>query len=127
MVWARVLGKPGWNQSVTCRLPRCLELATGLVSLFRQLHERVDDPGVVFIGLGIYEKSVCYKSLDSGRRATESRRGRADDGHRAELLVQEVGWFGHDQVGLQSVSLQGFRIRLPLGSLEVRKRHGRVV
>jgi len=28
-------------------------------------------------------------------------------GHRAALLFQEVGWLGHDQVGLQGVPVQG--------------------
>src|SRR5258708_1608688 len=119
--WARMLREHGLDESGDC-CPGCrLELAASRIGFFSQTHQHRHDPGVVFIGLGIYEKTVLDKCLDSGGRATKSCRGRANDGHRAELLVQEVGWLGHDQVGLQSVAVEGFRIRFPLSSLEIRK------
>ena len=38
-----------------------LELAAGLIGLYRQFSKHWDDPGVVFIGLRIYEKTVGNK------------------------------------------------------------------
>ena len=73
------------------------------------------------------EKPVIDESTDSCRCAIESCGSRANDRNRPELLVKEVCGLGHDQVGLQSVPREGFRIRLPLGTLEVRKRHRRIV
>ena len=53
-------------------------------------------------------------------------RGRANDrnGRKPSVVIRKkMGWLGHDQVGLQCVPVEGFRIRFSLGVSQGCERH----
>src|ERR1700746_1241250 len=60
------------------------------------------------------EQAIVLESLHRAYRATEGHAGRPDNRNRTELLVDEVGRFGHDEVGLQSISVQRLGIAFSL-------------
>ena len=73
------------------------------------------------------EKPVVDEALNSGHCTRVFCGRRTNDRNRRELSVdigEEVCWFGHDQVGLERIPLERFRIRLSLGGSEIRKGNG---
>ena len=120
-----VTAKVRWDFVRLC-LWKSLELATGFVGFFSQLQEHLHDAGVL-ARFGVEEKSIRGESVNGRRRTVEFCRSGANDGHGPELLVQEMGWLRHDQVGLESIPVQRFRARLALRLSQVCESHGGVV
>ena len=94
-------------------------IASGRISLFRQVTHHFKEL-LVFLA---DEESIRHETIESGHGARILRRRRADDRDRREVFVQKVSRLGHDQVGLQSIPLQGFRVRFALRLSQVSKRN----
>src|SRR3984957_11461737 len=86
-------------------------------SCIRLLCETEHHPQKLWIPLAD-EESVIHKALKRGDCSTIFCRGGTNDRNGRKLLVEEVGWLGHDQGGLQGVAFQGLRIGLSLGVSE---------
>jgi hypothetical protein len=96
-----------------------LELARGLVRFVSQIEEEIEK----LLRLAD-EEPVIDETLKRGNSAAELSGRRANDGDGAQAGVDEMGWLGHDQVGLQCIAVERLGIRLALGRRQSGERYG---
>src|ERR1700676_10018 len=105
-----------------CGYSHCrLQLASGLICIFRQVAHDFEELLILLAD----EKAVSHEAVEGSHCSRVLCRGRANDRNgrkRSVVISEEMGWLGHDQVGLQRIPLERFRVRLRLGTLEVDKR-----
>jgi hypothetical protein len=98
-----------------------LESAPSLIRLLRQAEHDLQELGILLAD----EQPVIHKALERGHCSTILVRGGTNDRNGGKLLVEEVGWLGHDEVGLQGVAFEGLGIGLSLSVCEGCKRNRR--
>src|SRR6266702_2135960 len=98
------------------------EAAPGRIGFFRQAEKDLHDPGVL-ICCGVEKQPIINEALDRGHRSALFCGSWSDDGNRTELLIQEQGRLGHDQVRLELVgNVRASRASIGInGAIEVRK------
>ena len=83
---------------------RQLETTPRIVGCLGQPHEDRDNSSV-FVVRGIEEQAIFNEALNGGYRATATGfRCGTNNRYGSELGIQEEGWFGHDQIGLEQIS-----------------------
>src|ERR1700751_2277534 len=97
----------------------CLDLTRCLVRFVSQIEEQVEE----MLRLAD-EKPVIHETLKGSNSAAELSGRWANDGDGTQAWVDEMGWLGHDQVGLQCVAVQRLGIRLALRCGQSGERYG---
>src|ERR1700722_5574108 len=96
-----------------------LEPTPSLIRLLRQAEHHSQELRILLAD----EQPVIDKALERGHGSAVFRGGWTNDRNGWELLVEEVSWLGHDEVGLQGIAFERFGIRLSLGCREGCKRN----
>src|SRR5712692_4676778 len=94
-----------------------LELTPCVVRFVGEIEEDIEE-----LFLLADEEPVVLETLNGSDGTAELSGSWANDGNGPKGRVEEVGWLGHDEVGLQRIAVERLGIRLSLGCGEGRKR-----
>ena len=98
----------------------CLELTRCLVRFVSQLEEEVRE----MLRLAD-EEAVIDETLNGSDGAAEFCGCWANDGDGTQAVIEEVRWFGHDEIGLQRIAVERLGVCFALGCGQRRERYGR--